>query len=202
MAERGIVAEQLYDEDMSRKKPSLIAPSDAMAMAPGRGGKFGVQLQSTSSSNHSANIEASQQLEFTQLKLKPVSSKTAEDVPPIKPPRSRRKVLPPKTVNDEKSEEAIIEQAKSYQPPLPPARPTRPPHGVHRATTADISLGLSGSSGATLHDITRQLTQIERRISELESKGVKLEKSIRDTEEGEVMIPVSMQSFKGYKFCR
>ena len=214
MAERGIEAEQLYDEDMSSKKPSLIASSVAMTTtgdASRRGGKFGIQLTSTSSSNNPTNTEASQQLEFTQLKLKPVFSKTAEDVPPIKPPRSRRKVLPPKPANDERSEEAMVEQAKPNRQPLakfnssaeksshvtkPPPRPAKAPHSIHRATTADISLGLSGSSGATLHDITSQLTLIERRLGELEFKGVQLEKSIRDNEEGMIII-VSCIKFQG-----
>ena len=198
MAERGIIPEQLYDEDtVAGKRPIVTVSSDATTVSSG-GGRFGVHLKSISpSSNHTT--EASQQ-EFTQVNLRPVSNKTV--MPPAKPPRSKKGIAPAKVV-DEEDKEAMVKHTRPNRPPPPkfsssagaaekssphvakiPAPPTKVPPTVYRATTADISLGVSGSTGATLHDISCELTMIERQVSELEFEGVQLEKKIRDTEEG------------------
>jgi len=97
------------------------------------------------------------------LKIDHTSSKTDHTPPrPSRPP-------PPKIG----SKKLTLSQSIA-------ATPTNaPPSSVHRATTAEISLGISGSKGATLQDISHELTLLERQLSELEFRGVQMEKKLR-----------------------
>jgi len=231
MAERGILPEQLYNEESTSKKstsdclqyanvnelsvhsssaaghkptvdrPSIITTTEASSGEE----RFGVQLKKTSPSlNHSA-VTSQQQQEFTQVKLKPISNKI-EEVPPAKPPRSKKYVSPPTTEEKSVNNKTEVKPAKPKLPPppkfnsssvvaqnSPPKIPTKSlttPTVTHRATTADISLGLSGSGRGTLHDIKCDLTSLEQRLNELEFQGVQLEKKIRDGEEDKRLMEV------------
>ena len=204
IAERGILPEQLYDDDFATKKPTVAMPS--ATNTPATGGmangeeRFGVRLKSVaqSTSNHSNHgTEASQQKQLTEVKLKPVFDKT-DEVPPAKPPRSKKRVVTPRINEDTLEAPAAGKKPVRPPPPLPPRVPsvmvfTKDPAAASstssmpsRAITADISLGMSGSTGATLHDINHDLTLVERRLSELEFEGVQLEKKIRDSEQGKM----------------
>ena len=206
MAERGILPEQLYDNDITNKKPVVAVPSGtnkATGEMSGAEGRFGVRLKSTAQSSSNYTTEAFLQEDFTQIKLKSVSNKT-EEVPPTKPPRSK-KIFPQNVIEEEKeNKEAEIKHTKPPRPPPPrPPKfsiPEKSPLNVtafnkkvatptksippHRATTADISLGLSGSTRGTLDDINCDLTSLREQLGELESEGVELEKKIRNSEEG------------------
>ena len=206
MADRGILPEQVYGEDSAANRPmsaanrpmsddtgdykSAVSTSLSIANAgymPSGEKRFGVQLKNISpSSNHTS--ETPQQEDFTQVKLKPVSNKTT-DVPPVKPPRSRKGTASSLKISDGGKAEikgALVERTKPKRPPPPKIglHTIATPYGLHRAITAEISLGLSGSTGATVHDINCELTQLERQLSEMEFEGVQLEKRIRDSEKG------------------
>ena len=262
MAERGISLQQLYEEEKqatkksakdlkpeaavstSSHKPSVEKPAnetskETVERAPSEGeSKFGVQLKKISQDKVGHKQE------------KPPEQ--PKDLPPVKPPRSRKQKSPPKMdqVEDQETKE---ESAPPSGPELPartsnepprlgsapikpdrrppkidhtppntdhtplitdhtplktdhtplkmvhtPPKPNRPPPPkiiskkltesqsvaaapscVHRATTAEISLGISGSKGATLQDISHELTLLERQLSELEFQGVQMEKKLR-----------------------
>lgn len=204
MAERGILPEQLYDDSVATKKPTVAMASATNMAATGGvangGERFGIRLKSVTQSNSNHGSETSQQEQSNEVKFKPVLNRT-DEAPPAKPPRSKKRVVTPR-INEEASE-ALVERTKPTRPPppLPPRVPsvmvfTKDPVSStgsmpSRAITADISLGMSGSTGATLHDINHDLTLVERRLSELELEGVRLEKKIRDSEQGKMTVPCS-----------
>ena len=245
MAERGISLQQLHEEEKklskesakdlkpvgnevtippSSHKPTIVKPfpntstsKESVEKTPSEGAsKFGVQLKKTSHDK----VELEQ-------------AKPSENLPPAKPPRSRKQKFSSKLDQEEESKEESAPPTsselparantkpprldstpviKDHAPPKSdhtppksdrtppkiehiPSKPSRPPPpkivnkkftesqsvmaDKHRATTAEISLGLSGSKGATLQDISHELTLLERQLSELEFQGVQMEKKLR-----------------------
>ena len=108
---------------------------------------------------------------------------------PIKPDRRPPEMdhTPPNTdhtplITDHTPLKMVHTPTKPSRPPPPKTiskKLTESQSVAHRATTAEISLGISGSKGATLDDISHELTLLERQLSELEFQGVQMEKKLR-----------------------
>ena len=133
--------------------------------APPTGPEFSIRTNSEPPRPDSAPLKADRtppKADHTPLKTDHVPPTT--DHTPSKPSRPP----PPKIVKKLPESQSVAATSTNA-----------PPSGVHRATTAEISLGISGSKGGTLQDISHKLTLLERQLSELEFQGVQMEKKLR-----------------------